>query len=192
MSKTDDSRFFLEVLKDPEFRDVRKRCGVKEWNPAVGEQPHNSVLKLWKSNWLLPLSHMDVIEVKGVNVHFEARVRNELRVEAEIDPYIPSLDKQPEIEHALKLQLDLKADLLKRVRERLLREEALRALGVTAKSQPETGKTSTQCAVKFTSDKLPKLPEPSDVAAYFARIVVSASPLIDEIIEATCLRLSEG
>src|SRR5262249_28665293 len=96
MSIKEDSDFFLNVLNDPVLKKIMKRLSVVQWKPPVKEQPHNSVLKLWKPSWMLPMPHHREVngnKIEGVNVHYEARCRYELRVEAEIHHYIPSLDK---------------------------------------------------------------------------------------------------
>ena len=184
MSKRDDGEFFRKVSDDLELQTVLRRCGVELWRPSVHEQPHNAVLKFWNPRWLIEMP--DGKGVEGVNVHYEARVRNELRVEAEIEPYIPSLAKLPIREAELKRQLAVKADLLAILRRRLLSHEFASELGATERLQRPTDRTSTQCAVKF-ANHLPVSPDPADAAAYFARIIEKTSPIIDEIVRSIAL-----
>src|SRR5688500_9941019 len=101
-----DTLFFTSVLREEVLREAMRETGIESWNPAIGSQPFNKVLKIWRPEWLLRLPQGDT---EGVNVHFEARRRNELRIESELHPYIPSLKKNRQLESSLTSQLELKA-----------------------------------------------------------------------------------
>src|SRR6185503_4064519 len=95
--KDADDKFFEAVAREAAWMDVRARLSFDEQRILPSQR--NSVLLLTRKAWYLPALPG---QSKVLNVHFEARRRDELRLEIAIDPYEGNVESKPDLYRKVK------------------------------------------------------------------------------------------
>jgi hypothetical protein len=177
IQKREDDYFFHVVATEPAFVRALHKFG---FSPAwFGIAVGNAVMGISRPNWTIyvPASR------HSLNIHFEARTRNEYRIEIGPEPYVSKLDKKPEIKEQFSALLKRRADIMDVLRDRLLKYRGLpNNIIVSRANLLDADKTAAHTVVKFLS-ALPADPSPAQSAAFFVQVIEIVTPIVDEVLE---------
>jgi hypothetical protein len=170
---TADQEYFIAIGEEPALVRVLKKLRLTE--VRVFEMRHNAGIWISKPNWLFP---NPPVPNAAVWVHFEARRPGECRLEVDTHPYVPGLGQKPEKLEEMKVAVELKALLLRKLRVCVMEDQALLELGASTAALRDPEQPDAGTAVKFLSS-LPEDASPSQSAEFIARVVERVAPLLD-------------
>lgn len=166
--------FYHEVLNDPTLVSVLERHGFDPPDLHGRMKSEHDILKLTKPGWTLYPCRSDQ---PGVQIHYECDGRGKMRLDIEVYPYEGGITKDPGRVAQLEVQLQIKAELHRRVRA-MLRGACL-DVDQRRLSPPDT--PAANSAGRFISG-LGVDCTPAQHAAFVANVICVVTPLIDAII----------
>ncbi len=172
LQKEGDDSFLRQVAATPTFQTTLTANGLSA--PYFGIATYNAVMIISRPDWTIHVPACD----HSVNVHFEARARNEFRLEVGPEPYVDSLDKKPELLQRLLPVLAARAEIMDSLREQLQKNGSLPAnITVTSSRLLASKAIRAHTIVKFTSG-LPAEPTQEQTAAFHAGVINSVTPIV--------------
>jgi hypothetical protein len=172
--KKDDQRFFRLVSLEGKFPSSRRELGFGE--PIFGLSLGNAVMLFSRPDWHIPVPESEWM----LQIHFEARRRNEFRLEVGPEPYVSSLDSKPDLKRKFGPLLMKKALIMDALRIVLLAAHRLpNGIEVTRQNLLDPSRTASHTIVKFVSD-LPDRPTVSQAADFYRHTVETVTPIVCE------------
>lgn len=174
-------RFFNQMKRQQPLVEVLEKYGFAAPKPYERVVNRRERLKFEKVDWILPrLEH----QIDGVCLYFASNRRGDFRLCVDLDPH--RLQTWNEEDTERKAQRDAanaqKAALLKTIRDRLLKDEALRHhVDISAKSLRNASKPYTMTAVKFDLHLAPDS-TPEEFAKAFSAVIDAVTPVVNTII----------
>jgi hypothetical protein len=178
-SKEADEQFFEAVMRGTVLRQTLQRYGFNK--QTIFPSQHNSVLVITKDEWTLYPAQR---QTKALNIHFEARKRDELRLEIALEPYEGNVANKPDLFRQIQPLLTQKAQIIRMLRARVSNTNVLPThIQVSTKYLPDPDEVRAQTIVKFIGT-LPSALSPAQSASFFAEIVQAVTPLVESSIAA--------
>jgi hypothetical protein len=175
--KEASEQFFREVLVEDALRQALAfhHLDVIE----VGPSQHNSVLWISRRKWLLAALEN---EPKGLYIHFEARRRDELRLDIGLEPYEGNIENKPALFRQLTGTLARKTRIINELRSRVSSAGLLPSIQVSTKHLPTAESTNSHTILKFKC-QLTEDPSPRQSAEFFARVINHVAPTVDSMVD---------
>lgn len=172
-----DLEYFRQAARHPVLLAVAERHGFDP--PEVDQKQANAVLVYHRLNRLIPEpSHSD----RGVWPQFAAWRPGEVRLEAQLHPYVPSLHQKPAQQKELELSLAVREEFLLKLRKRVLADRDLvQLLGANTRSLGTQPRVNSCCVVKFLREAAGQ-PSTEAFAAFYAEVIETVIPVVQEVL----------
>jgi hypothetical protein len=170
---TSERDYLYTVSEDTALKRILKKLSLTE--VRVFDIGSNTGIWISKPQWRFP---DPPVRNATVWVHFEARRPGECRLEVDTHPYVPGLAQKPEQLAELKTAVEIKALLLRRLRECLMAEPEMADLGASVAALRDPEQPDAGTAVKFLGE-FPGGAPPAETARFIAHVVERVAPVVD-------------